>query len=646
MPGSTSPPRRRGGLWGVACAAMALGIGAPLASAATQTHVLAGPSADLDIPGNRVAVATAPDGTAAAVHRQKVGVVERVFVSRRVGGVWQPGVRVDEGVPGPAGIPAIAVANGGRVAVAFASGPTNQERLHAAISSGPGQPFVHQMVQGDPGWQEGAIALGAAGDGYLVFHKGGGIWAFRLLDTTFTPVGAGFPDPAGNLISAPGNQAEPGSQRGARLAVNGDGTAATVAWSEDTGGGFRTFARRLTGSTPADLGAAIPYDLPSLQGQPAAGNFADMPDVAVAADGTAWVSMRQSFTYGAQNYFRGIVRPFDGTTAGPEQIIDGLGAQPAESTEFPRLAINSSGVGLAGSYRQLTFGTELSRLAAGTWSAATAVNTVPNEATGETTVALSDLGGGVVAHALTPSPTGDRTVSGRTVGLDGQLGAVEQLSNPSYGAVVGTLHSAAAAGTAHTGFVQGQGALTRLVVADTDLPVPPTPTPPTPPGPGAPTGPQQPPAPPRGAGPPTGPNTPSALQVRQLSIHPRAVVRGTRPLLRVAGRTPPQRIRVVVNRPGLVRLSAQRRLEGRRAGSRCVAVAAGNRRARPCVRWVSTGGTVSVRLTAGTNLLRFEGRLGGRRALAVGTYRLLARAADRSGAVRHTTFRVVARRGR
>ena len=56
---------------------------------------------------------------------------------------------------------------------------------------------------------------------------------------------------------------------------------------------------------------------------------------------------------------------------------------------------------------------------------------------------------------------------------------------------------------------------------------------------------------------------------------------------------------------------------------RCVAPSARNHRARRCTRTVPSHGSFTVTGSAGTNALRFTGRLAGR-TLAPGNYRLIA----------------------
>ena len=64
----------------------------------------------------------ARDGTGAVVYVKRDGVVEHVYISRLVDGLWSPPERLDSGFRGPSADPVVAAADGGRLAVAYANG--------------------------------------------------------------------------------------------------------------------------------------------------------------------------------------------------------------------------------------------------------------------------------------------------------------------------------------------------------------------------------------------------------------------------------------------------------------------------------------------------------------------------------------------
>jgi len=119
---------------------------------------------------------------------------------------------------------------------------------------------------------------------------------------------------------------------------------------------------------------------------------------------------------------------------------------------------------------------------------------------------------------------------------------------------------------------------------------------------------------------------------------------------RVARRGPSARlaavgttVRFTLSEPARALFRVQRSLIGRRVGTRCVRTAAWNRRRARCVRWVRLRGSFSLAVRAGSNAVRFTGRLAGR-PLSPGSYRLEARATDRAGnssVWRRAAFRVI-----
>lgn len=596
-------------------------VGASAAGAATVA--IDGPSADLP-DGQEVSVAVARDGTAAIAYLRKVGGVDHVFVARRQGDGWGSPERVDTGLVAPSTSPVVGAADGGKVVVAFPNGTAGNERLYAASASAAGAVFAAPVtVQGDtPGWKGVALALGDNGDGYLVAYEGFNLWAFRLAGGSWSPVGAGFPS-GDKLNVSPTDQAEHGDQRGARIAVTRDGTAATVAWTETGIGEFRMVARRLTGAQAGDIGPGVLANATALGAEPGAFDSSDMGDVAVDGSGRAWVAFRQAFDYGAQNFSRAIARSFDGAAFGEPQALDGLPLPPAESAEYPRLAVNASGAGLAVPYRQLTFTTEAAVLSNGAWTRGTTVSQEASDAPGRATAALADTGAGVVAYVRSPGGGADRQILGR-VWTGSAFGPVETLSNPAFGTAATAKDSGASAAFAATAFVQGTGASARIVAATTPLPQPATP----------------------GAGTPTGPTaTPdtTAPRITQLRVTPSAFRTGAKPgQIRLAATPSPAAVRLTLSESAMVRFSAERLVAGRRSGRRCVKPTRRNRGARRCVLVVPGRDAVLLELPTGTSRLRFAGRLG--RRLPPGAHRLVATPTDGAGnrgAARRASFTIL-----
>jgi hypothetical protein len=89
-------------------------------------------------------------------------------------------------------------------------------------------------------------------------------------------------------------------------------------------------------------------------------------------------------------------------------------------------------------------------------------------------------------------------------------------------------------------------------------------------------------------------------------------------------------ISVALSEAATVTFRVSRLLPGRRVDGRCVRPSADNRSRPRCTRSVLQRGRIVRELAAGTNRLRYRGRLAGR-TLPPGRYRLLIRARDAAG---------------
>lgn len=612
--------RRRAGV-SLALSAAAFGLVTAPAGAAVTRTTISGPSADLQLAvQQKVDVDVAPDGSAAIAWRQKVAGVDHAFVSRYVGGVWEAPKRVDTGLAGASRQPAVAVSNGGRTLVLFPqSAIIGQEQLYAAVAPDGSAAFGAPIgVQLDPaGWKDIDLDVAPNGNGYFTVYQGFHLRAYRVEGTTFTPIGAGFPGADGILNASTAEQAESGDQRGAHLAVDSTGSSATFAWSETNGAaGYKTFARKVSGTAK---GTAVDATIPALDGKPAAGGANDMTSVSVGGDGKAWVAFREAFTYGATDKGRALVRAFDGTTFGPAQVIDGLGDAPAEAAEFPRLATNASGAGLAANYRQLTFGTEASTLAAGgTWATGTLANPSVNTAPGRASVALGDAGVGLVSMYSTPGAT--KQVLGRIAGGPAN-GTVETLSDPTFGDAGHAYETGAGGGYAITAFQQGSAATSRIVAAVVPLPTPPAPTPPTNGGGGE-----------GGAQQPTG-NPQPAPALTKLKLRSKSLTATSAAPKLVTAKSKTRSLSFVLDRAAAVDLTVTRVKTGKLVGGKCTSAKGKSVRKKDrCALETPVKGSTTLQALAGTNHVKFGGRPAAGKRLAPGTYAVYAVARDAAGA--------------
>jgi hypothetical protein len=102
-------------------------------------------------------------------------------------------------------------------------------------------------------------------------------------------------------------------------------------------------------------------------------------------------------------------------------------------------------------------------------------------------------------------------------------------------------------------------------------------------------------------------------------------------------------ILIAMNEPGTIKLSFRQRLSGRRVGKRCRRPSRSNRNGRRCIRKVGRG-AFNVPGVAGSNYVRFQGRISSTRRLGVGSYDLavvLTDAFGRKSKALRSNFRIV-----
>ena len=547
-------------------------LGATLGGAAPATGAIL-PGAAVDGPANTIDTArpdidVAPDNSAALVYLKNDGGQNHPFVSRSTGGAWSAPQRVDTGSSVAASNPRIAVANGGKVVVAYIRGGDAVAR----ISSAPGAPFgAEHIIQAGAGNVD--VDLSPNGNGYAVVEASTDVLAERLAGATWSEVGIG-------ALNVDETQEAGSGNRLVRVAGSADGTGGAIAWGEvlaTVGDGEDVFVRRLTGST---AGAAHGTRLPagSLPGSVAgSGKVADQPAVDMDGAGTIWVVFRQDFEYGASKRHRAIARPITGNAVGAGQLVDNMGNAPTEGRDFQQIDVNGAGVGLLSHHGNLSNGLEWASLAGGTWTRNGLVNPSANASVPGGVPALGENGSGLIAYAF-KTGGGANTAQARTT--FGGLGPQTALSNPAFGAVLGGPDAAAGSGAfAAAAFVQqaGNDATTnRVVAAVVDLPRPP----------GGP-----------GGEPPVDTTRPNVTRLRL-----------SRRVFRLGGRGTVIRWRQ--SEAGRVTIRFERRVRGR-------------------FRRVKR--KITFQKPAGAQRRRFRGRVSRRRALRPGRYRLTLRVRDAAG---------------
>ena len=284
---------------------------------------LDGPNAEVLALGG---VDLATDGGGALAYVRRDG----VWLSRLTAGALGPPVRVDPGGPGPASDAAVAVADGGRLAVVWTVGAD----LYGAFTAedGSGARSGATLLYRSPGG--GALSgldldMGINGTAFAVFSApgagGADVLAVRLQGATWE----GVPGP---LDLGPGAAGDGASRPSVAVAADGN---AVVAWGEEPGDGRRrVYARRITRLVPS----TVPQEasVPNLGPVPAGG--ADSPDVSIEYDNSfAWVVWRQD----AGGASRSLGRRLVGSTFDPLAFDAGPG------TTAPRVAVSGRGDGIA-----------------------------------------------------------------------------------------------------------------------------------------------------------------------------------------------------------------------------------------------------------------------------------------------------------
>ena len=436
----------------------------PGASAALfAAETVDGPSAEIGRLGD---LDVARDGSGALVYLRRDGGERHVFAARLSNGAWSAPERIDQGLAGDSAAPVVAVADGGRVAIAFSSG--GQLYGVARPAGAPGWP-APSLVYGDSPVSQVAIDMSINGVAYVVFAVAGAsasdVRAARLGDATFALI----PEP---LDVHPARDAGDGAGR-PRVAVSADNNAVAI-WGETVAPGRTSvFARRLTLLVPS--AAPQEVSLAELEGRP--GVSADLPELEIEDDGSfAWAVFRQSFDDGGVSRSRGVARRLVGSLFEAPAPIDGLSFASPESAAAPLIDMTGRGVGLASSAASAsqTFGAVLSL---DVFAAGQRLDAAASAGPPLATPGLAENGAGLIAWQHDPGAGAQREL--RAVAFEPQgptrrptrVGGEATLSDPALGSVDGAGGLAAAgdrSGNVALAFVQGEGDARRIVVASAD----------------------------------------------------------------------------------------------------------------------------------------------------------------------------------
>ena len=407
---------------------------APAHGALFAGDAIDGPSADIQALGD---LDLARDGSGALTYVKRVEGVDRVFVSRFEGGVFQPAEQLDAGLGAAGSQPVVGAADNGRLVVVFVSGGV----VHGVVrpAAGAWSAPVPLAVGRDP-----SVDVSINGTAYASFTSGGDVRVARLDRRTNT---WGVVEQPADVDPARG--AGIGGGR-SRVAISADGVG-VVTWGE----GGHVYARKMFGGALSNA----PQDLTPAQFEGRVPVLSDLPDIDAEDDSSyAWVVFRQSFTDGGSRILAVRQR---GTGFDPPVAID----EPAgEAVGPPRIDLNGRGVGVGMTTGALSGQPMVALLQRDTFGVG-ARAFGPSVAAPAVMPAISENNSGLIAAVL--SAAGEPPfVRVRSI-EDGRLGVEQVLSRPELGAVVPQLGFDVAADRASgvvVAWVQG-GAEDRKIVA-------------------------------------------------------------------------------------------------------------------------------------------------------------------------------------
>jgi hypothetical protein len=391
-------------------------------------QVIAGPGPDLvGLSGMSIA----RDGTGAIAFVQNVGGVAHVFVSRLIGGAFQPAQQIDAGLAGASSHPVIAAGNGGLVIVAFVN--AGEIEVAGAIDAASPISAATPLVPGDTP----SLAISPLGKAYLAYTASGHVqWAYWSAATGWAP-GAGPVDATGAAAGA-GSDAP-------QVASCGDGIG-IVTWGE----GGHVYARRLIGTTPSvQTLQADPATLGALTESSATG-----PVVAcVGLSNFAPVVFTETFTTAGQTETRVVDNRLHGEQFDGAQLADGLGAAVADAQQ-PQIAITETGNGWVTSAQTASHELDGLPLAANSLAGAPLrLDTLANGAAPFAVPATAGLRALFVAWQQAPGVAGPAEIRVRYAPHGTDLGPEQIVSDPTVGATDATL------GLAGGGDLSGDGAV-------------------------------------------------------------------------------------------------------------------------------------------------------------------------------------------
>ncbi len=420
------------------------------APALTAPVVIDGPSADIvGLSG----ISVARDGTGGLVYLKTVSGVAHVFVSRLLGGAFQPPVQIDAELAGPSSQPVVAACNGGLLLIAFVNGGQLYVVDVASASASPPAPIDLFSGASNP-----AIAITDLGKAYIAFTAVDGAGSDVRAAYCWQGTWALEPTPL-NVVDA--DDAGTGAGRPA-VAAAGDGDAIVV-WGE----AGHIYSRRVWGTAPSVVYEQA--DVPTLSGwtEVSAGD----PSVGSGGNSSyAAVVFEEVLTDGPQQQSRALMRQLRVADYQAVSAADGLTTPGPEGADQPQIATSEYNRGLVTSTRATTnqvYGTMLGNngvIAVG----AARVDSLSNATAPDAVPATTGYSSGIVVWQHDPGSAGAPEIRARYwngTSFEPEL----VVSSPGLGPTAAAGGLAAAGdivGDVVIAWVQGTGAATQIVTAD------------------------------------------------------------------------------------------------------------------------------------------------------------------------------------
>jgi hypothetical protein len=425
---------------------------APAAAQPTPAPAVAidGPTPSIAHPAD-LGLSVARDGTGGLVYLKQVSGVDHVFVSRLLGGIFQPPQQVDGALQGHSSQPVIAAGNGGVLLVGFINGGALYAVDWGSGGSGPSAPIGLALQARNP-----SIQMTNFGKAYLAFTvpDGGG----SDIRAAYYYAG-GWSLESAPLNAVPGDDAGGGSGR-PRVAAAGDGVAIVV-WGESG----HVFSRRVWGTAPSIVFEQADGPLPGCTE-----SSADTPVVGAGGDSSyAQVAFDEQLFCGAGAESRVLMNRLHGSVYDGLTQPDGLSGPGLEGADQPQIAIGEYGSGFVTSARTGSGDLIATDLGSnGSTEGISQVNGLANVSAPYGVPAIAGLFSDLIAWQHDPGILGPREIRVRYAPSNGSLGPELVVSSPGFGptdAANGIAAAGDAAGEGAIAWLQGSGSGTRVLAA-------------------------------------------------------------------------------------------------------------------------------------------------------------------------------------